>query len=231
MGNILSKAPCNSDLFEGQAHMKLAEVIANEIETDKKCTILGIDGGWGAGKSNLVGMIEKYLTNETAHPELKGKYYFFTYDAWGHQNDLPRRSILEELTSFLTVDNDVLNDKKWKERLDNLLAKKKSTKTKIVPSLNFAIITISLMVALTPVISAIADSMPLVALRIVFTSLVYAGPIAFVIWKQIATMKKHGQKISCETFFSELFLLYKDKVKEDVKFETISEKEPSTKQF
>lgn len=45
MGNILSKAPCNSDLFEGQAHMKLAEVIANEIETDKKCTILGIDGG------------------------------------------------------------------------------------------------------------------------------------------------------------------------------------------
>ena len=72
MGNILSKAPCNSDLFEGQAHMKLAEVIANEIETDKKCTILGIDGGWGAGKSNLVGMIEKYLTNETAHPELKG---------------------------------------------------------------------------------------------------------------------------------------------------------------
>lgn len=231
MGNILSKAPCNSDLFEGQAHMKLAEVIANEIETDKKCTILGIDGGWGAGKSNLVGMIEKYLTNETEHPELKGKYYFFTYDAWGHQNDLPRRSILEDLTSFLTVDNDVLNDKKWKERLDNLLAKKKSTKTKIVPSLNFAIITISLMVALTPVISAIADSMPLVAMRIVFTSLVYAGPIAFVIWKQIATMKKHGQKISCETFFSELFLLYKDKVKEDVKFETISEKEPSTKQF
>lgn len=76
MGNILSKAPCNSDLFEGQAHMKLAEVIANEIETDKKCTILGIDGGWGAGKSNLVGMIEKYLTNETEHPELKGKYYF-----------------------------------------------------------------------------------------------------------------------------------------------------------
>lgn len=114
MGNILSKAPCNSDLFEGQAHMKLAEVIANEIETDKKCTILGIDGGWGAGKSNLVGMIEKYLTNETAHPELKGKYYFFTYDAWGHQNDLPRRSILEELTSFLTVDNDVLNDKNGK---------------------------------------------------------------------------------------------------------------------
>ena len=36
MGNILSKAPCNSDLFEGQAHMKLAEVITAE-STYKKC--------------------------------------------------------------------------------------------------------------------------------------------------------------------------------------------------
>ena len=231
MGKILSKAPCNSDLFEGQAHMKLAEVIANEIETDEKCTILGIDGGWGSGKSNLVGMIEKYLTNQTAHPELKGKYYFFTYDAWGHQNDLPRRSILEELTSFLTVDNDVLEDKKWKERLDNLLAKKKSTKAKVVPRLNFAIVTVSLMVALTPVIGAIADSILSVVWRIVFTCSVYTMAFTFVICKQIATMKKHGQEISCETFFSELFLLYKDKVTENVKFETISEKEPSTKQF
>ena len=28
-----------------------------------------------------------------------GKFHFFTYDAWGHQTDLQRRTILEELTS------------------------------------------------------------------------------------------------------------------------------------
>ncbi len=44
-GKILSKAPCNEDLFEGGAHKKLAKVIADEIRNDPDCTIIGIDGG------------------------------------------------------------------------------------------------------------------------------------------------------------------------------------------
>lgn len=111
---------------------------------------------------------------------------------------------MEELTSFLTVDNDVLNDKNGKN-VWTIFWLRKKYKDKIVPSLNFAIITISLMVALTPVISAIADSMPLVALRIVFTSLVYAGPIAFVIWKQIATMKNMVRKFLVKPFSQNYF--------------------------
>ena len=33
-GKILSKAPCNEDLFEGGAHKKLAKVIADECDPD-----------------------------------------------------------------------------------------------------------------------------------------------------------------------------------------------------
>lgn len=33
-GKILSKAPCNEDLFKGGAHKKLAKVIAEEILND-----------------------------------------------------------------------------------------------------------------------------------------------------------------------------------------------------
>lgn len=55
-GKLLSNAPCNTDLFEGEAHQKLAKAISDEILHDDKCTIIGIDGGWGSGKSNLVGM-------------------------------------------------------------------------------------------------------------------------------------------------------------------------------
>ena len=44
-------------------------------------------------------------------------------------------------------------------------------------------------------------------------------------------MRKNGQPINVGNFFTELFLLYKDKIKEDEKFETISEREPSTRQF
>lgn len=104
-GKILSKAPCNDDLFKGGAHKKLAKVIAEEILNDQDCSIIGIDGGWGSGKSNLVGMVEKELT-DASKLELLGKYHFFTYDAWGHQNDYPRRSILEELTAFVTKGED-----------------------------------------------------------------------------------------------------------------------------
>lgn len=230
-GKLLSKAPCNDDLFEGGAHKKLAGVIAEELQNDPNCTIIGIDGGWGSGKSNLVGMVENILTDETK-PELLGKYHFFTYDAWGHQNDLPRRTILEELTSEITRGEDpILASQDWKERLDNLLAKKKHTSTKVVPRLNFAIIAIALMTALTPVVAAIADKITTPEGKLIFTSLVYVGFIALVVIKQICNMHKYGQSINMENFFTELFLLYKDKIKEDVKFETISEKEPSTKQF
>lgn len=230
-GKILSKAPCNDDLFEGGAHKKLAGVIADELRNDTNCTIIGIDGGWGSGKSNLVGMIEKNLTDEN-HPELLGKYHFFTYDAWGHQNDLPRRTILEELTSVVTSGEDpILNSYDWKVRLENLLAKKKQTSTKIVPRLNFALVAIVLLTALTPAVAAIAENINTPEGKLLFTSLFYVAFLAFVVIKQICNMRKYGQSINMENFFTELFLLYKDKIKEDVKFETISEKEPSTKQF
>lgn len=230
-GKILSKAPCKTDLFEGQAHQKLANVIANEIMDDPKCTIIGIDGGWGSGKSNLVGMVEKALTDDEILKK-SNKFHFFTYDAWGHQNDLPRRSILEELTSFVSIGaNAILDEQYWKVRLENLLAKKRRTSTKTVPSLNFAMVTIALLVALTPVIASINSIIPIPYVRLIFSSLIYLIAIIFVIRKQKKNMKKHNQPITVETFFTELFLLYEDKVKEDEKFETISEREPSTKQF
>lgn len=77
---ILTNRPCDQDLFEGGVHQNLAKAIASEITSDEACTIIGIDGGWGSGKSNLVGLIQKTIS--------KDKYYFFTYDVWGHQNIL-----------------------------------------------------------------------------------------------------------------------------------------------
>lgn len=228
-GHILSKAPCNADLFEGQAHDRLAEAIAEEIRHDSNCTIIGIDGGWGSGKSNLVGLVEKKLT---ANSEETGCYHFFTYDAWGHQNDLPRRSILEELTSDLVSgEHSILSDKKWKEKKDNLLAKKKKTSTKIIPRLNFAILTIALLVAMTPVIASINSIIPKPLWRLVFSGVLYLGSILFVVFRQKKSMKDNNQTISFQSFISELFLLYKDRITENELYETISEREPSTRQF
>ena len=103
--HFIPDKPQGEDVFEGKSQEHLATNICNYIKTiDEKPDkaegvniprIIGIEGGWGSGKSNVVRMIENALNEE--------KYYSFTYDAWGHQEDLQRRSILETLTKELTA--------------------------------------------------------------------------------------------------------------------------------
>lgn len=69
----------------------------------------------------------------------------FEYDAWGHQEDLQRRSILELLTSKL-IDDGILSGNatikvkgggtktvSWSEKLKYLLARKTETVTENIP--------------------------------------------------------------------------------------------------
>ena len=85
--------PVGEDFSEGQSQTRLAERISDYIrKTDKDNIdsqtsiprIIGIEGSWGAGKSNVVRKVENQLPQS---------YYTFTYDSWGHQEDLQRRSI------------------------------------------------------------------------------------------------------------------------------------------
>jgi hypothetical protein len=48
----VSTAPCNDDWFEGQSHKRIASKIADIILDDSQHGIIGIDGGWGSGKSD-----------------------------------------------------------------------------------------------------------------------------------------------------------------------------------
>lgn len=94
---ILQNVPVGKDKFASQSQDHIAESIKNlilNIDNEKSpIRLIGIEGGWGTGKSNLVKILEK---------KLKGKgYSFFLYDAWGHQEDLHRRAIIEELSDFV----------------------------------------------------------------------------------------------------------------------------------
>ena len=95
---FIQNKPCGIDKFDGGSQERLAKTIARHFcqndSLDEECTlprIIGIEGIWGSGKSNVVKMLERELSDD---------YYFFEYDAWGHQEDLQRRSILELLTSW-----------------------------------------------------------------------------------------------------------------------------------
>ena len=153
MAKLLKNKPCNNDLFEGKSHEHLAEVIAKHIKNDNYRGLIGIDGGWGSGKSNLVGIIEYKLNQGLTD---NNKYHFFTYDAWAHQNDLPRRTILEEMIEFLTSNNKPFEGTShWIETLDNLLAQKRETSSKTVPSLGAGIIASMACVLVSPIVNVI----------------------------------------------------------------------------
>lgn len=106
----------------------------------------------GAGKSNLLKILEKQLNQQEYE-----KYYFFLYDAWGHQEDIQRRAILENLTDFLVKEKKILDSKKWKEKCKNLESKTKETEVKTIPKLSIGVIIGVLSVIIAPALKPISD--------------------------------------------------------------------------
>lgn len=135
----ISNHPKGEDLFEGKSQERLASAIAAHIEESDSCKtttmsrLIGLEGKWGSGKSNALQILEN---------KLKGAYTFFTFDAWGNQEDLQRRSILELLTKHLIVEKKLSGTTKmkvmkpegegkveeidctWEQKLESLLSRK-----------------------------------------------------------------------------------------------------------
>ena len=59
--HFLENAPCGEDLFEGKSHITIAKNIKKLIMSNDTCRVIGIDGGWGSGKSNLIKLVKKQL--------------------------------------------------------------------------------------------------------------------------------------------------------------------------
>lgn len=153
---LLSNAPLGEDLFEGKSQELIADAIveqleqnANQRDPDLHHQMIGIEGSWGSGKSNLVEIVKKKLSEKY---ESK-KFHFFTYDVWGHQEDLQRKAILEELVNNL-VENKVIrsstkknNNLNWIERVKNITGTFTETTRKQISniSLVFSLCTLALL--------------------------------------------------------------------------------------
>lgn len=159
--------PNGEDCFEGHSLERLANSVSdyireiddkslskdsickykkNESQNDSSIPprIIGLEGEWGSGKSNVIYMIDQQL-------KLDG-YYTFTYDSWAHQEDLQRRSILENMTDEL-IKNNVLsgeveiqmrngktNHDTWKNQFSLLLSNKTTSIRKSSPQITGALI-------------------------------------------------------------------------------------------
>lgn len=75
---FISNGPCGEDLFAGKAHQRIAEEIAQQLLQPDVPHVIGLDGGWGAGKSNII----KIIRRKAQEKKKVGDVLFFTYNAW-----------------------------------------------------------------------------------------------------------------------------------------------------
>ncbi|KAA0068494.1 P-loop NTPase fold protein [Rhodanobacter sp. T12-5] len=113
-------------------HGKVASAIAEVIRDNRNLKVVGLLGPWGSGKSTVVNLVQEALSKDT-----KVETCFFTYDAWVHQNDPPRRAFLDALIHFL-IGKELpteITEKQWRDRLDRLNRRVEVTDTTVTPTL------------------------------------------------------------------------------------------------
>ncbi len=71
---LIEDTPADEDAFG--PHQRVADAIADLIESSEKGgKVIGLEGGWGAGKSTVVGFLVKRLSNNehyTVTPSMRG---------------------------------------------------------------------------------------------------------------------------------------------------------------
>jgi hypothetical protein len=234
---FIQNTPHGVDKYEGKSADRVANAIKNHIEeyNDKEnlAKIIGLDGEWGSGKSNII----RILTNK-----LGENYYLFEYDAWGNQEDLQRRSFLEQLTKKL-IDESILDGETtiskrdggeetvlWNEKLKYLLAQKKETISEKYPRISNGIAAAGAVAILTPIFVFIAYALKSQqtqwwwTLISVFISMLPVF-ISLEVWRRARKKDKRYNDLGY------LLAIYNDKIENDVNYETISEDEPSVTEF
>lgn len=236
---FIQDKPQGIDKFDGASQESLSKAIAKHIKDNDSLTkddclprIIGIEGVWGAGKSNVVKLIEKHLQKDGSD------YFFFEYDAWGNQEDLQRRSLLEQLTDKLVTEEILIGHTEittkdggtksvtWQKKLKLLLARKTETTTLSYPRLSNGVIAGTITTILTSIASLagtlLADrcgwgwSIAIALFPIIIT---------FIVWAIAAWNNPNYRNLSY------ILAVYNDKEKKETEYEVISEEEPSVVEF
>ena len=223
---FIPNKPCGIDKFEGQSQGRLTNAIANHIvsmdnnHTQNLSRIIGLEGGWGVGKSNVIKQLKQ-------HNDIKEKYYLFEYDAWGHQEDLQRRSFLETMTRDLIRDG-VLNGK-WEQKLNDLLAHKVTRINKTLPKFDAGAFWAALFLALTPITIFLAERLENAKIVecIWYLALIAFAPILFgiLLWLILMLFYKEMRSLGW------LLQISKNEIHTTKNIETINQKEPSVFDF
>ena len=156
--------------------MKSVDIKETSQDKSEMPRLIGLEGKWGSGKSNVIELLEKKL-KECSNKNVC--YHFFTFDAWAHQEDLQRRAFLGDLTNNL-IETKLLNgptkrkvlqtennekdylleeDCSWKQRCETLIARKSFTRNRKLPIINNDSKCFALALLLTGIIPSLMNAM------------------------------------------------------------------------
>lgn len=221
---FLQKKPSGEDSFEGKSQENIANVISRQIrENSETHKMIGIEGVWGSGKSNLLEILKKKLDIEKDISK-DGKYVFFLYDVWAHQEDLQRKSILTELVSKLCNLEiaEILRKKNyWCEKVKSLTGTFIERKVKNTPKFSWGLIFTILVIICSPALEPIADLLP--NCQILYKILILSIPMLIV----LIQILYYAIFDSLSNFIS----IYKDKEIESSNTEFTHESNPSVSEF
>ena len=125
---LLPDEPAAADTLGG-AHERVAAAIADLIRGEDGGKAVGLEGGWGAGKSTVVRLVTEKLVEDPA-----GSTRVAVFDAWAHQGDPLRRTFLEQLIQRLQ-DAGWVDRGRWDERAAGLARRRREETHRIVPQL------------------------------------------------------------------------------------------------
>lgn len=240
--NFLNSGPSGEDLFEGKSQEKTALTIFELILAKAfPNNVIGLEGNWGSGKSNVIKMLSDKFD------KVDSDYSVFTYDAWAHQEDLTRRTFLEELITQLQQNNKFEKKVDWDEELEKLLARSTTSTVEKFPKIKFYWIVIMGSFLLFGLLDKLFEdfwkSIDLIegfeARYWKLFLLKYAFPLGLFIWGIVEMVREYREfdnhkktkDLSWKKRLKRLFYIFSGKDLTTEEHSQVIEKEPSVRRF
>lgn len=242
---FLSGRPSGKDTIEGGSHKKTAIIITKTIKSEiLEKRVIGLEGEWGSGKSNVIKIIEE---------ELGDDYYTFIFDSWGNQEDLTRKSFLEQLISQLFSKNFLTDTEKWSKLENQLLSKTSTIHKQKFPKLKPYWVLFTVSVLLWTILSSLYDNIwslnndiiksinfgefwkPTIAIYLLpFGLLIWAIILGYFDYRRIreenVDEEPQKQESKSETL-GKIFYWFQGQEIDSTEIENVLEDEPSVKKF
>jgi|GEM_PF-4408874 len=90
----LNEHVSNDDLLKSAPHRAVSDSLHQLITENEKAISIGLEGRWGSGKSTVIDLLRKKLTESDSTENV-----FFVFDTWAHEGDALRKSFLEEFAA------------------------------------------------------------------------------------------------------------------------------------